>query len=278
MRPGRLTLLLATGIAVAGSVVILQPVAAVAGTGAPAYAKEQAGYSVTGRNFKETEVNVQLPDAGRLAASLGRLTLSVQLWSKTLVLDAGVTVCTDSSCRPGGAPRSRLYRPVVTVLRRATRAVVCSTMNSSCPGVPASFSRERFRPGHRASMSIFYDHRADYLAVGVGSQAYYGYVPPSGTTFTQARIGTELGATPWSTISYHTPARQRWLGSFGVPVGPPYEAEFALGDGSAGCVASPRYTHHRVLMTRSGSSATWVRAQPGGLSNLGCDFGVYLRR
>jgi hypothetical protein len=63
-----------------------------------------------------------------------------------------------------------------------------------------------------------------------------------------------------------------------VPVGPPYEAEFALQDWAAGCVASPRYAHHQVLMTRSGSSATWVRARPGGLSNLGCNFGVYLRR
>jgi hypothetical protein len=278
----RLTLLLAVAVAgagaVAGAVAVLGPATALAGTGAPAYSKEQAGYSVTGRNFREVEVNVQLPSAGRFAASLGRLTLSVQLWSENLVIDAGVTACTDSSCQPGGAPRSRLYRPVVTVFSRATRAVLCSTMNSSCPGVPASFNRERFRPGHRASMSIFFDNDADYLVSTVGSQAYSGYVPPSGIRFTQARIGAELGATPWTTITYRTPSREQLLATFGVPVGPPYEAEFALQDRAAGCVASPRYAHHQVLMTRSGSSATWVRARPGGLSNLGCNFGVYLRR
>jgi len=274
----RLTLLLVIGTAIAGTVTVLRPATAMAGTGAPAYSREQAGYSVTGRNFKEAEVNVSLPDAGRFAASLGRLTLSVQLWSAKLVIDAGVTVCTDSSCQPGGAPRARLYRPVVTVFSRASRAVLCSTMNSSCPGVPASFNRERFRPGHRASLSIFFDQQADYLASAVGNQEYYGYVPPGGTTFTQARIGAELGATPWTTITYRAPAREQALATFGVPAGPPYEAEFALQDGSAGCVASPRYVHHQVLMTRSGSSAAWVRARPAGLSNLGCNFGVYLRR
>jgi hypothetical protein len=274
----RLTLLLAVAVAVAGAVTALRPATALAGTGGPAYSREQAGYSVTGRNFKEAEVDVQLPNAGRFAASLGRLTLSVQLWSERLVIDAGVTACTDSSCQPGGAPRSRLYRPVVTVFSRATRAVLCSTMNSSCPGVPASFNRERFRPGHRASMSIFFDNRADYLDSAVGSQDYSGYLPPSGTTFTQARIGAELGATPWTTITYRTPSREQLLATFGVPVGPPFEAEFAVANGAGGCVASPRYTHHQVLMTRSGSSATWVRARPGGLSNLGCNFGVYLRR
>jgi hypothetical protein len=272
----RLTPLLTTAAAIA--VAVLPAATAMAGTGPAAYSREQAGYSVTGRAFKEVDVNVQLPNAGQFAASLGRLILSVQLWSKNLVIDAGVTVCTDPSCQPGGKPRARLYRPVVTVFSRSARTVVCSTMNSSCPAVPASFNRERFRPGHRASMYIFYDRAGDDVQSGVGSQIYGGYLPPNGTTFTQARIGAELGGTPWSTIAYRIPARQRLLATFGVPAGPPYEAEFALQNGSAGCVASPRYAHHQVLMTRSGSSATWVRARPGGLSNLGCNFGVYLRR
>jgi hypothetical protein len=46
--------------------------------------------------------------------------------------------------------------------------------------------------------------------------------------------------------------------------------------GAGGCVSS-WYAHHRAQMTSTGSAAGRLLAGPLGLSNLGCNFTVYLR-
>jgi hypothetical protein len=86
----------------------------------------------------------------------------------------------------------------------------------------------------------------------------------------------ELGSTPWSAVRYRAPARETRLASFGVPVGPPYEAEFATYKGQSSCLNS-WWTRHQVEMTSNGTAGL-VDARPHGLSNLGCNFGVYLER
>jgi hypothetical protein len=52
---------------------------AVGSTGRTDYSAGQAGYAAAGARFKETEVDVKLPDASRFADEIGRLSLSVQL-------------------------------------------------------------------------------------------------------------------------------------------------------------------------------------------------------
>jgi hypothetical protein len=58
-----------------------------------------------------------------------------------------------------------------------------------------------------------------------GDHQYIGYVPGQGVLINQARIGVELGSTPWTTVPFRAPTSELRLASFGVPVGPPYEAE-----------------------------------------------------
>jgi hypothetical protein len=264
-------------LAVMSAAVIVMAGGAAASTGGPAYSKEQAGYSVTGARFKEVEVNFRLPDAGRFAAETGQVGLSVQLWSKHLVVDLRLAACSDASCQPGGKPADREYRLAFTVYSRSTRAVLCSTAASSCPEVPASWNRARYHSGRSVSLVLFFDPNADYFQASAPGQDYFAYNPGASAVFNQSRIGVEFGATPWAVTPMRVPAHRTAVATFGVPVGPPYEAEFATYSGRAGCVSSPWYVYHRVQMTSNGSAAGRLVAGPLGLSNLGCNFTVYLR-
>ena len=263
-------------LAVIGAAVIGTAGSAAASTGGPAYSKEQAGYSVTGARFKEVEVNFRLPDAGQFAADAGQVGLSVQLWSKHLVVDLRVAACTDASCQAGGKPADREYRLGFTVYSRSTRAVLCSTAANTCPDVPASWNRARYRSGRTVSLTLFFDPNTHYFQPSAPGEIYFGYTPGTSAVFTQGRIGVEFGATPWTVTPVKLPAHRTAVATFGVPVGPPYEAEFATYSGGAGCVSS-WYAHHRVQMTSTGSAAGRLIAGPLGLSNLGCNFTVYLR-
>lgn len=270
-------------LAVMGAAVISMGVIAAAGsaaasTGGPAYSKEQAGYSVTGARFKEVEVNFRLPDAGRFAADTGQVGLSVQLWSKHLVVDLRMAACTDASCQAGGKPADREYRLDFTVYSRSTRAVLCSTAANTCPDVPASWNRLRYHSGgKKVGLTLFFDPHTHYFMPSAPGSAPFGYTPGTKAVFTQGRIGVEFGATPWTATPVHVPAHRTAVVTFGVPVGPPYEAEFATYSGRAGCVSAPLYAHHRVQLTSTGSAAGRLIAGPLGLSNIGCNFTVYLR-
>ena len=70
------------------------------------------------------ETTVNLPDAGRFAREIGQLSVSVQLWTISSVLDLKVTACTDASCKPRGTPDSRGYHLEFAVYSRATGALV----------------------------------------------------------------------------------------------------------------------------------------------------------
>jgi len=245
---------------------------AAASTGRVYYSPEQAGYAATGAHFKVVEVNVKLPDAGRFAREIGRLRLSVQLWTADTVVDLSVSACTDSSCRPGGSPVTRKYRLAFRVFSRSTGALICSTSNSTCPRVPSSWNRARVAPSHTARLSLFYDHRTGFLDAQVNDHDYLNYSPGPGIVFNQARIGAEFGATPWSTTPFRAPAVETRLATFGVPAN---EAEIVTYSGHASGLIS-WWAHHRVKMTSDGTSAKAVEARPHGLSNFGRDFSVYL--
>jgi hypothetical protein len=264
-------------LAVIGAAVIGTSGSAAASTGGPAYSKEQAGYSVTGARFKEVEVNVRLPVAGRFAANTGQVGWSVQLWSKHLVVDLRLAACTDASCRAGGQPADREYRLGFTVYSRSTRAVLCSTAASTCPQVPASWNRARYHSGRTVGLTLFFDPNTGYFQASAPRQLYIGYTPGTGAVFSQARIGVEFGATPWSVTPVKLPAHRTAVATFGVSAGPAREAEFVTYSGRAGCINAPWYAYHRLQMTSTGSAAGRQIAAPLGLSNLGCNFTVYLR-
>lgn len=252
---------------------------AAASTG-PAYSSpEQAGYAATGARFKFAGAHVTLPYASRFAREAGRISLSAELWTTTIVVDLTVSACTDTTCRPGGAPVTRRYRPMLRVFRRSTRSLICSTLNGTCPQVPSSWKRARFAPGRNVSLSLFYDHTNGFLDAGVdagGSGAdYANLVLSAGRVFSQARIGAEFGASPWSTVPFHPPARETRLATFWEPSKAPFEAELATYNGDSSCLIA-WWARHKVKMTKNGTSSGAVGARPGGLTNSGCNFSVFL--
>jgi hypothetical protein len=98
------------------------------------------------------------------------------------------------------------------------------------------------------SLSLFYDHANGFMSADVNTNLEYsGFSPGLGVVFSQARIGTE----------------------------PAFEAEIATYNNKGSCFIS-WWAHHQVKMTSNGTSARAVQARPRGLSNLGCDFSVYL--
>ena len=270
---------LAVALAAAGAAVTMVAGSAAASTGRAYYAPDQAGYTATGAYFREVEVNAWLPDASRFSREIGRLGFSLEMLTPALVMDLSIYACTDSTCRPGGRPVTNRYRLAFKVYSRSTHALICSTAASSCPSVPLSWNNARFSPGHRVGLSLFYDNNyGGDLQVGAGGHAYSGYVPGQGVVLiNQARIGVELGSTPWTTVPFRAPASEMRLASFGVPVGPPYEAEIVTYKKHASCLNS-WWTRHQVEMTSNGTPGPAVEARPHGLSNLGCNFGVYLER
>ena len=258
-----------------GVAVTMAAGSATAGTGPAYYSPAQAGYAATGAYFRNVEVNAWLPEASRFAREIGRLGFSVQMQTRGVVIDLTIYACTDSTCRPGGTPVTNRYRLAFKVYSKSTHALICSTAVSSCPQVPRSWNNARFAPGRTVGLSLFYDHRNGFLEADVGNQAYYGYSPGMGVLVNQARIGVELAGTPWTALPFRAPARELRLASFGVPAGPPYEAEIATYQEHSSCLNS-WWARHEVTMTSDGTSGLAAEARPHGLSNLGCNFGVYL--
>jgi hypothetical protein len=268
---------LAVALTAAAAAVTMVAGSAAASTGPAYYAPDQAGYSVTGAYFKVVEVNAWLPDASRYSREIGRLGFSLEMLTRSRVIDLTIYACTDATCRPGGRPVTNRYRLAFKVYSRSTHALMCSTAASTCPGVPRSWNNARFRPGRRVGLDLLYHPEYGGMEAGAGDHAYIGYVPGQGVLINQARIGVELGSTPWTTIPFRAPSRELRLASFGVPVGPPYEAELATYQGHSGCLNS-WWARHQLEMTSDGTSGPAAEARPHGLSNLGCDFGVYLER
>jgi len=113
------------------------------------------------------------------------------------------------------------------------------------------------------------------VEAGRSGAAYQNYFLDPGIAFKQARVGAELGTTPWSRVPFRHPSRQMRLATFWEPATAPFEAELGTYRGSSGCFAS-WWTRHALKMTSNGASSRRPEARPGGLSNHGCDFRVFL--
>lgn len=270
---------IAVVVATIGAAMVLATETAAASTGGAYFSPDQAGYVVTGAHFKVAEVHVTLPYASRFARELGRVGLGVQLWSNATVIDLRVSACTDYTCKPGGTPVIRKYRPVLRVFSRSTGSLICSTLNDTCPDIPSSWKNARFAPGKSVDISLVYEPTTGGIDAGAdagnGGVGYWNYYLDPGLVFNRARIGAEFGLTPWSTVPFRHPSSQMRLAKFWEPSTAPYEAEFATYGGSSGCVAG-WWTRHKVKMTSNGTSSGRLEARPGGLWNNGCDFRVYL--
>ena len=246
---------LAVALGAAGAAVTMLAGSAAASTGGAYYAPDQAGYTATGAHFKEVSVNAWLPDASRFSREIGRLGLSLEMRTPAKVIDLTIYACTDSTCRPGGRPVTNRYRLAFKVYNRSTHAVICSSAiaTSTCPQVNQAWNKARFASGHTVGLVLFYQQDPGFMMVTAGGQRYLDYEPGQRLLINQARIGVELGGTPWSTVPFRAPAREMRLASFGVPVGPPYEAEFSTYKGQTSCLNS-WWTRHQVETTGNGTA------------------------
>jgi hypothetical protein len=270
----RLTLPLALACAAAITVAGTVAGSAAASTGSVMYTPEQSGYAASGTDFNEGEYNVTLPNPAKFASVVGRIGFSVQLWAAGQVDDLIVSACTDATCSPGGKAATEKYTLVLDVYNPSKHTLICSTSNGSCPSVPASWKNARLSAGQTASLTLQYiPQPSGLIFASVNNETYNSYQAGTGILFNQARLSAEFAATPWTTAAFKAPSAQTLLGSIGVPVGPPYEAELGTYSGKGGCVDS--WTTREIKMTSSGTSSTPAEAVPGSLTNEGCNFGIY---
>ena len=124
------------------------------------------------------------------------------------------------------------------------------------------------------TLAIAYDRSSgvDHFFVDdqtTGVELFYsGYAPGTGQSYTQARVGAEFAASPWSTFSYTAPASETHLVTLRDSVLVTY------GGGVSGFASS--WTHHKILATSTGTASGTVEVAPHDLSNFGSNFGVYL--
>jgi hypothetical protein len=266
-------------VAVVAAVSLVAGRAAAAGGGSAYNSPAQAGYAATGGNFVYAGAHIVLPDASRFAGELGTVEFGVQLWSGSTVIDIGAMACTDSSCKPGGKPQVRDYKPVLRVFNRKTGALICSAAADNCPSPSSSgWSHASFRPGTSLDITLSYPvpHQG-FIDAQVGSADYSAWPLGDGATFSQARIATTFGSTPFAAAPFRAPARAMRLATFFEPAGPPYEAELADSAGASACLGNPPvFTRHYLRLTKTGG-ATHVRATASTVSGGdACNFSVYL--
>jgi hypothetical protein len=267
----RLAWLGATLVA-AGALLLGSGQAALAAVGAPVYSPEQAGYSVTGAKITSIQGTLALPVTSGFTQVSG-LGISVQMWNASEVFVFGLSDCAGSSCTSN-------YSPAVAVYDIATRGLVCSTANGSCPGTPASWlsgAANIFAQGDTTTVSAHYNlstgaivFQASDRSNGLGAD--YRYPGTTGLIFNQVRIGAEFGCSPWDATlcgGHYTSAGPQPLASFsGVGL-----RTYA---GKTGGLTSFG-TAHKVIMTSGGTSTGTVEVTPSGPSSRGHAFSVSFR-
>jgi hypothetical protein len=242
---------------------------AAAATGPRFFSTEQAGYVATGARFQAVQSSVRLPNAANFATEVAGFGVSAQLWTPNRVVVVGVSNTTTAGN----------YNAAVAVFNRNTHALICSTAASGaqqCPNVGSRWTdgSVSFAPGDDMTLTVIYDRAAgrDHFFVddntsGV-SLSYGGYVPGTGKNYTQARVGAEFAADPWSSFTYTAPAAETHLVTFRNSVLVTYSGHQSS--------FSSWWTHHKILATSNGTSAGIIEVRPHNLFNFGGNFGVYL--
>jgi len=177
--------------------------AAIAAT--PQATTEHAGYAFAGGNahYRYVAASVYLRDPSQYNASVGGLGHSVQLWGGGRVYVLGVSDTT---------AKNTAWSPAVAVFNNATHSLVDT----------GSFGTASYPVGHTVRESIFYSRATGNLSFTVqditssmaATTNTYTMNVGTGVDFTQARIGTEFGVTPWSVPAFNAPASQQKAAKF----------------------------------------------------------------
>jgi hypothetical protein len=234
-------------------------------TGTAEISPEQAGYTATGAQFKEIDARVYLRQPGQYAGEVGQYSHSVQLWSSGYVAVVGVRASTSGSTY---TPYAKVFDPSGhQLLASDPGAQWCDDHADGC-----STTLGTFAAGETVDLSIEYDATRGFVHFGADfapapDEAYLmaSYQVGTGVSFTQARVGTEFGSTPWDGSYSHTPpAQYTKIAAFS-------NVKLITYSGHTSSLWS-WWVHHKLLAnTGQQSGADWV-AIPTDLTSGGASF------
>jgi hypothetical protein len=243
-----------------------------ASTGTAQISPEQAGYTATGAQFKTIDARVFLRQPTQYAGEVASFGHSVQLWSAGLVISVGLTASTS-----GGG-----YTTYATVYDRSTHQVIASNPNAQhcagygdfCAPGPVTWNY----PGTTVWMRISYTPADGHLSMSEvlssdstdsnGNDFTSSYDLTAPQAFSQARVGTEFGSSPWdASYPYTPPARSLKVAAY-------TNVDLTSYSGHTASLSS-WWVHHKLLAnTGQQSGSDWV-AVPADLSNGGASFQTF---
>jgi hypothetical protein len=179
------------------------------------------------------------------------------------VVNLGVTATTANSDAP--------YFAYATIYNRSTHTVIASNPNAQFCGPDGRCNLSGASFFAFAPMTLEIDYNpVTGLVYMIEYQSAVGYTfissyTVTGQSFTQARVGTEFGSTPWDgSYSYAPPARYTKVAAYS-------NVALTTYSGRTSTLWS-WWVHHKLLAnTEQQSSAGWV-AVPTDLTNGGANF------
>jgi hypothetical protein len=249
--------LIAAGAAAAAVLGLAVP--AGAATGTAEISPEQAGYTATGAQFKTITAAVFLRRPAQYAGLVAGFGHSVQLWSSGLVVSLGAQA-SDAG-----------YIAKATVYDRGTHQVIASPAGQFCYGGNCGPDPAPWPFGHTLTLRISYSPADGQLTMteDEGAASFTASYTAAGQSFTQARVGTEFGSSPWDgSYSYAPPAQYTKIAAYS-------NVGLVTYSGHTSTLWS-WWVHHKLLAnTGQQSGSDWV-AIPTGLTNGGANFQAWL--
>ena len=248
----------------AAAAVLALAMPAGASTGTAQISPEQAGYTATGAQFRHISASVYLRNAAQYAGEVASIGHSVQLWSSGLVITIGLTASTSGSA----------YTPYAAIYDRSTHQVIASDPNAQyCePSGDCFYDRPfTFPPGSRLTLTINYLPEAGEVALFESSDRGYDFTSSyalASQAFSQARVGTEFGSSPWdASYPYRPPARSLKVAAY-------TNVQLTSYSGHTASLSS-WWAHHKLLAnTGQQSGSDWVAA-PAALPGGGASFQTF---
>jgi hypothetical protein len=245
--------LIAAGAAAAAVLALAVPAGAAIGT--VEISPEQAGYTATGAQFKTITAAVYLRRPAQYSGQVAGFSHSVQLWSPGLVVTLGAQA-SDAG-----------YLAVATVYGRSTHQVIASPAGQFCYLGNCGPDPTPWPLGSTLRLRISYSQADGQLTMteDEGAASFTASYTAAGQSFTQARVGTEFGSTPWDgSYSYTPPAQPAKVAAFGSVALTTYSGHVST--------LWSWWTHHKLLAnTGQQSGADWV-AIPTDLASGGASF------
>ncbi len=218
-------------------------------------------YTASGARFRHISASVYLRNPTQYAGEVASFGHSVQLWSSGLVITAGLTASTAGSA----------YTPYATVYDRSTHQVIAANPNAQyCePSGDCSFDPRTFSSGSGWTLTINYlPEEGEVAMFEFADHHLYAFTSSYALTaqsFSQARVGTEFGSSPWDASYPHmTPASSVRIATY-------HHVDLTSNSGHEATLWS-WWVHHKLLAnTGQQSGSDWV-AVPADLSNGGASF------